>query len=88
MVLYFRGYEVISGPWNFYLRTKQHDKADKCVDISEAVSDSDEEFYLVVCRFYPCIAQPNPYRVKNAYAIAFNLPLKLNKGRNPAPLRT
>ena len=44
---FFCGLDVISGPWNFYLRTRQHYKADKRVDISEAVSDSDEELYLV-----------------------------------------
>ena len=40
--------------------------------ISEAVSDSNEELYLVVCRFYPCIAKSNSYRVKNACAITSN----------------
>ena len=44
---FFCGLDVISGPWNFYLRTRQHYKADKRVVISEAVSDSDEELYLV-----------------------------------------
>ena len=31
---------------DFYLRTKQHHKADKRVDVPESVSDSDEELYL------------------------------------------
>ena len=47
MTLYFRGLGIISGPRNFYLRTKQRYKADKRGGIPEAVSDSNEELYLV-----------------------------------------
>ena len=70
------------------LRTKQHYKADKRVDIPEAVCDSNEEFYLVVGCFYPCIAKSNSYCVKNACAITSDLSLKFDKGGNSASLST
>ena len=77
---------MISWPWNFNPRTEKHYKADKVVNIAESIRDSDEEFYLVIRRFYSCIAKPNLYGIENGSTIASNLSLKFNKGRDSAPL--
>ena len=69
-----------------YVGAEQHDKADHRVDVAESVGDPDQQFYLVVKRFDPCVAHAVADGVEYVFAMSPDLALKLHERRDAASL--